>query len=111
MSDLPPDLPRLRTLETWLALALARVRERIADEERRERERRRGERTRPPAAEWLIETGIGEGHRALYVHTGGCHMAGKRVRGVSRDAAARAVAEGVEACSHCRADTGLGIHG
>ncbi|WP_237693375.1 hypothetical protein [Streptomyces sp. SID2888] len=31
MNDLPLDLPRLRTLETWLAMTLDRVRQQIAD--------------------------------------------------------------------------------
>ncbi|MFJ4609466.1 hypothetical protein [Streptomyces griseus] len=34
MGDLPPDVDRLRTLETWLALSLKRVREEIAAAER-----------------------------------------------------------------------------
>lgn len=109
MSDLPPDLPRLRTLETWLVMSLDRVRERIAAEEQRERERRHGLAVRPPVPDWQIEVGIGASRAPLYVHVGGCRMAGKRVRAVSREAAARAVADGVEACSHCRADTELGI--
>ncbi|MFG2525041.1 DUF6233 domain-containing protein [Streptomyces sp. NPDC048527] len=37
------------------------------------------------------------------------HMAGKRSRGVERDQALRAVAEGVDACPHCRPDTELGV--
>jgi hypothetical protein len=111
MSDLPPDLPRLRTLETFLVMLLGRVRERIAAVERRERERQRRTEARPPVPDWVIEAGIGASHAPLYVHVGGCHMAGKRVKAVSREVAARAVADGVEACSHCRADTELGILG
>ncbi len=34
MGDLPPDLDRLRTLETWLSPSLKRVREEIAAAER-----------------------------------------------------------------------------
>ncbi|MBM9617234.1 DUF6233 domain-containing protein [Streptomyces zhihengii] len=110
MTDLPPDLPRLRTLETWLLLALQRVRDRIADLERQEKERARGEAARPPVPDWTIELGIGDDRGPLYVHTGTCHMAGHRRRPVTREAAARAIADGVEACTHCRADTGLGFH-
>ncbi|MFJ5901878.1 hypothetical protein ACIQFZ_42650 [Streptomyces sp. NPDC093064] len=47
MNDPPPDLPCLRTLETWLALTLDRVRQQIATTERREHERQRGEQARP----------------------------------------------------------------
>jgi hypothetical protein len=35
-------------------------------------------------------------------------MAGKRSRGVQRDQALRALAEGIDACTHCRPDTELG---
>ncbi|MFD7774293.1 DUF6233 domain-containing protein [Streptomyces sp. NPDC059753] len=80
----------------------------IAAEERREAERQRGEQARPPAPDWLIEMGLG-GRDPVYVHVGGCHMAGKRSRGVERDQALRAVTEGIDACPHCRPDTGLGL--
>ncbi|MDQ0848042.1 hypothetical protein [Streptomyces sp. V1I6] len=48
MSDLPPDLPRLRTLEHWLTLSLDRVRERISFLEQRQREQAHGAAVRPP---------------------------------------------------------------
>ncbi|MFD5569958.1 DUF6233 domain-containing protein [Streptomyces cadmiisoli] len=80
----------------------------IADEERRETERRRRLLARPPAPEWLVEQGLGES-TAVYVHVGNCHMAGKRSKGVQRDQAVRALADGVDACPHCRPDTRLGI--
>ncbi|MFF4351447.1 DUF6233 domain-containing protein [Streptomyces sp. NPDC001530] len=61
------------------------------------------------AADWLIEQGL-SGREPVYVHVGGCWNAGKRSRGVERDQAVRALAEGgVPACPHCRPDTGLGI--
>jgi hypothetical protein len=107
MNDLPPDLPRLRILETWLALSLDRVRQQITAAERREQERQHGMDARPPTPDWLIERGIGEGP-AVYVHVGGCHMAGKRSKGAARDVALRALAEGVAACPHCRPDSELG---
>ncbi|MGQ4388854.1 DUF6233 domain-containing protein [Streptomyces sp. SAS_270] len=40
-----------------------------------------------------MERGIGEGP-AVYVHVGGCHMAGKRSEGVARDQALRALTDG-----------------
>jgi hypothetical protein len=98
---------RLRTLETWLALSLDEVRKAIAVAERHERERQRRLETRPPAADWLLEAGIGDGP-AVYVHMGGCHMAGSRCRGVPRHVALGVLTEGVEACPHCRPDTELG---
>ncbi|CAM5507386.1 hypothetical protein [Streptomyces tanashiensis] len=36
MSELPPDPPRLRTLETWLTVSLERVGARIAEVEIRD---------------------------------------------------------------------------
>jgi hypothetical protein len=106
--DLPPDLPRLEAIETYLALALARVREKKADLVRREQERQRGVQARPPAPDWLIEEGLNGHSPAVYVHVGGCHMAGKRSRGVARDQALRALVDGVPACTHCRPDSELG---
>ncbi|MFJ5156299.1 DUF6233 domain-containing protein [Streptomyces sp. NPDC088353] len=109
MNDLPSDLPRLRTLETYLTYSLRRVRERIAAVERREAEQRRGEQARPPAPDWLLEQGLNRDALPITVHVGGCHMAGKRHKGVTRATALRALAEGVPACTHCRPDTELGI--
>jgi hypothetical protein len=36
-------------------------------------------------------------------------MVGNRAHGVSADVAVRALADGVEACPHCRPDTLLGV--
>ncbi|WP_217177314.1 DUF6233 domain-containing protein [Streptomyces sp. AC495_CC817] len=109
MTDLPPDLSRLRILETWLALTLDRVRRQIADEERREAERRRGVQARPPAPAWLIERSLSRGTPPVYVHVGDCCMVGKRSKGVDRGEAVRALVDGIDACQHCRPDTALGI--
>ncbi|WP_347232857.1 hypothetical protein [Streptomyces silvensis] len=48
MSDLPPDLPRLRTLRTWHAMWVERLDEAIATAEQQEVERARGRARRPP---------------------------------------------------------------
>ncbi|MET7538248.1 DUF6233 domain-containing protein [Streptomyces sp. NPDC005507] len=80
----------------------------IAAEERRETGQAREAAPRPPAPDWLIEMGLG-GRDPVYVHIGGCHMAGKRSRGVDRDQALRAVTEGIDACPHCRPDTELRV--
>ncbi|MFD4973147.1 DUF6233 domain-containing protein [Streptomyces sp. NPDC058424] len=108
MNDLPPDLPRLRTLETWLALSLDRVRQQIAAAERHEQERQQGEQGRPPMPDWILEGGLNRGSPPVAVHVGGCHMAGKRWKGVSQDVALRALIEGIDACGHCRPDAALG---
>jgi Family of unknown function (DUF6233) len=110
MHDLPPSsrLAQLRFLERVQLSDLERTRRWIAEEERREAERRRGEEARPPAADWVVQMSLGSQH-PVAVHVGGCQMAGKRWRPVGRDQAVRAIAGGVEACSHCRPDTELGV--
>ncbi|MFI9824431.1 DUF6233 domain-containing protein [Streptomyces sp. NPDC052013] len=108
MPDLPPDLPRLRILETWLTLALNEVRQAIAAMERREAERQRGLERRPPPPDWLLELGLNRTSPPAYVHAGDCWNAGHRSRGVSRDQALRAISDGVKPCPHCRPDTELG---
>jgi hypothetical protein len=109
VTNLPPDLPRLRVLETWLALTLAQVRQAIADAERRENERQRGEQARPAPPDWLLETGLNRDSPPVQIHTGDCWNKGKRVRGITRDEALRALADGVRACTACRPDTELGF--
>lgn len=109
MTDLPPDLPRLQVLETWLVLTLGRVRDQIAAAEQREAERQRGIKARPPEPDWLIDRGLNRDARPVYVHVGGCHMAGKRSVGVTRTEALRALMDRVDPCPHCRPDTELGI--
>lgn len=109
VNDLPPDLPRLRTLETWLTLTLDRVRAQIAAAEQREKERRQGEARRPPTPDWVLELGIGVGAPPSEVHVGGCYAAGKRRREISREQALALLADGVRACTHCRPDTDLGV--
>ena len=109
MNDLPPDLPRLRTLETWLAYTLDRVRRQIAELERQAAERERGEQARPPTPDWVLELGLNRDSPAVYVHAAGCWNTGKRCKGVDRATALRALAEGVAACPHCRPDTELGV--
>ncbi|WP_433916939.1 DUF6233 domain-containing protein [Streptomyces sp. NBC_01744] len=109
MYDLPPDLPRLRTLRTWYAMWVDRIDEAIAAAEQRERERQQGERARPPQPDWIMELGIGVDSRPIEVHVGGCYAAGKRRRAISREQALAALADGIRACIHCRPDTELGV--
>lgn len=98
----------LRFLERVQQADLDRTRRWIADEQRREEEHRRGEEARPPQPDWLLEQGLNRDAAPVYVHAGGCWNATKRSRGVPRDVALRALAEGVPACSHCRPDVELG---
>ncbi|WP_426568073.1 DUF6233 domain-containing protein [Streptomyces canus] len=104
--DLPPDLGRLRTVEQFLVLALERVREQIAKQERREQEQQRAIEARPLAPDWLIEQ-LPSG--PTYVHAGDCWAAGKRSTGVSREQARRALRDGATACSACTPDSALGL--
>jgi hypothetical protein len=107
-----PGLSRLallRFLERVQERDLARTRQWIANEERREAERRRGRKARPPAPEWLIEVGLNPQAPPVFVHVGDCWMAGKRSRAVSREQARRALADGVRACRQCQPDTALGM--
>lgn len=109
MNDQPSTrLDQLLFLKRVQEADLERTRRWIAAEERQQQERRRGEQARPPEPDWLIEQGL-DGRQAVYVHVGGCRMAGKRNRGVQRDQALRALADGIAACTHCRPDTELGV--
>ncbi|MFB8000113.1 DUF6233 domain-containing protein [Streptomyces sp. NPDC056002] len=107
---MPPltRLDLLRFLERVQVGDLWRTRRWIEEEERREAEQARGSAAHPPEPDWLIEMGL-NGRAPVYVHAGGCHMAGKRSRGVERGQALRALAEAVPACPHCRPDTELGV--
>ncbi|MBR8638567.1 hypothetical protein KEF29_02955 [Streptomyces tuirus] len=109
MNDLPPDLPRLRTLETWLLLTLDEVRRAITAAEQRDAERQTGLERRPPPPDWLLELGLNRDAPPVQVHCGDCWNSGKRVKGISRDEALRALADGVKACGACRPDSELGF--
>ncbi|MFI9824583.1 DUF6233 domain-containing protein [Streptomyces sp. NPDC052013] len=108
MIDLPPDLLRLRTLETFLQLLLDEVRRAIAHAEQRQAERQRDIEARPPAPDWLLELGLNRNSPPVQVHVGGCWNAGKRSKGIGRDDVLRALADGVKACGACRPDSELG---
>ncbi|HEY6115131.1 MAG TPA: DUF6233 domain-containing protein [Candidatus Dormibacteraeota bacterium] len=108
MNDQPSRLDLLRFLERVQQADLQRTRRWIADEERKAAERQRGEQARPPAPDWLLEMGLNRDSPPNMIHVGGCHMAGKRSKGISRTDALRWLAEGIPACSHCRPDSELG---
>ncbi|MGW7053151.1 DUF6233 domain-containing protein [Streptomyces sp. NPDC054887] len=109
MSDLPPDLPRLRTLETWHVMWLDRIRAAITAAEEREAGARRAEERRPPPPEWVVQLGIGVGRPPVAVHAGGCANAGKRWQAISRDDARRLLDGDVQACTLCAPDRDLGM--
>jgi hypothetical protein len=105
----PSRLALLRFLERVQERDLARTRQWIANEERREAEQRRGRKARLPSPEWLIEAGLNPQGPPVFVHVGDCWMAGKRSRAVSREQARRALADGVTACRQCQPDAALGM--
>ncbi|OKJ48627.1 hypothetical protein AMK27_38320 [Streptomyces sp. CB02009] len=110
MSELPPDLPRLRTLGHWLVLSLDRVRERIAEVETREAALR-PVRPRPEGPGWVLSFLL-EGGRPIAdsIHIGDCRLAARHRRPLSRDEARRALTNGgIRACDICRPDSALGI--
>ncbi|MEU5769732.1 DUF6233 domain-containing protein [Streptomyces asoensis] len=86
---------------------LERTRKWIAREEQRKQQQRRGAKARPPQPDWLIERGLARESPPDMVHADGCHMAGKRSRGIGRSDALRRLAQGIPACTHCRPDSRL----
>ncbi|MEU6903646.1 DUF6233 domain-containing protein [Streptomyces virginiae] len=77
MSVLPPDLPRLQTLVTYLRGELGRAERALtAAEEREAAAVRQQPAPEPPA--WLVERGIGAGRLPARLHTGDCWDTGKR---------------------------------
>ncbi|MFB7630479.1 DUF6233 domain-containing protein [Streptomyces sp. NPDC056149] len=107
MHDLPPDVGRLRVLETWLALSLERVRRQIAVAEQQDAQQKRA--APPPVPKWVVQLSIGGSGQPVAVHVGDCTLAGRRARPISHEQAVRALTEGLEACSLCRPDTELGM--
>ncbi|MFJ5548746.1 DUF6233 domain-containing protein [Streptomyces sp. NPDC093225] len=108
MSVLPPDLPRLRTLVTYLRGELKRTEAALAAAEEAEtQEAVRRLPPEPPA--WLIERGIGTGRPAIRLHVGGCWDTGKRSIPATTEQVRHLLTEGVPACPHCRPDTALGV--
>ena len=90
----------------WLARIDDKInRVRLAEEEKARAAAAVAER-RP---DWLLDYGLNRDALPIGVHTGDCHMAGKRSKGVDSDTARRAIAGGIPACSHCRPDSELGI--
>ncbi|MGW6463644.1 DUF6233 domain-containing protein [Streptomyces rubiginosohelvolus] len=108
--DLPPDLPRLRTLETWAAHYLTRIRTRIAAVERQQAPVPTAAhaqatvgpgRARTP--DWgLAEAGIGV--PITEVHRGDCWARGRSLVAVSAERARAELADGAQPCAVCSPD-------
>ncbi|WP_263399236.1 hypothetical protein [Streptomyces venezuelae] len=71
MSVLPPDLPRLQTLITYLRGELGRAEKALAAAEEREAATARQQPAPEPAA-WLVERSIGASRLPVRIHTGDC---------------------------------------
>ncbi|MET8940403.1 DUF6233 domain-containing protein [Streptomyces rubiginosohelvolus] len=112
--DLPPDLARLRTLETWAAHYLTRIRARIAAVERQQAQQPPAPTAAPPVRsaagpgrvrtpDWgLAEAGIGV--PATEIHRGDCWARGKTLVPVSVERARAELAGGAQSCAVCRPD-------
>lgn len=107
MFDLPPDLPRLRTLERQLSIWMGHIRQAIVEAEATEqRQQKEAAHTRPVVG-WRIERRHMNDNRDGFLHVGDCHMGSGRA--CTREQALEALAAGVVACEFCRPDTELGI--
>lgn len=100
MSELPPDLPRLQVIRTYLQQQLKAVDAAIAA-------------AQPPATMWRIEHLPGGGRTGRGVlHEAGCPFAEGKGGQLDRAAALVALAEdSVSPCDQCRPERGLGAAG
>ncbi|MFJ2854335.1 DUF6233 domain-containing protein [Streptomyces rubiginosohelvolus] len=110
--DLPPDLARLRVLETWAAHYLTRIRARIAAVGRQQAQQRPPAPTavplvRPAAGpgrartpDWgLAEAGIGV--PATEIHRSDCWAGGRSLVPVTAERARAELAGGAQPCAVC----------
>ncbi|AKL64141.1 MULTISPECIES: DUF6233 domain-containing protein [unclassified Streptomyces] len=116
MSVLPPDLPRLRTLVTYLRGELSRMEQALAAAEGRKAATVRKQAQPAPEPEpepeppaWLVERGIGVGRLPVRAHAGDCWDTRSRCAPASADQIRALLAQGIPACPHCRPDTALGV--
>ncbi|MFF9011162.1 DUF6233 domain-containing protein [Streptomyces goshikiensis] len=108
MSVLPPDLPRLRTLVTYLRGELSRTEQALASaEECDAATARKQAQPAPESPAWLVERGIGVGRLPVRVHTGDCWDTRSRCTPAGADQIRALLAQGIPACPHCRPDTAL----
>lgn len=107
MFDLPPDLPRLRTLELWHRMWLQRIEAAIAEAEATEQRQQQAARLVPPCTGWKLQRGIDRDRTPMSVHQADCGLGSGPT--ITRDQALRLLADGVEACAVCRPDVELGV--
>jgi hypothetical protein len=108
MYDLPPDLPRLHTLRTWVARQLNHIDKAIAAAERaapapQPAVEKPVEPPRKRAPAWgLARKGVGSSD--LEVHRGDCWADGGHMEAISRERAVAELGAGVAACDVCQPD-------
>ncbi|MBB4893579.1 hypothetical protein FHS39_002610 [Streptomyces olivoverticillatus] len=94
MNDLPPDLPRLRTLETYLELQLQRVRDAIEGLEPTKEETK--------AEGWVLQHIPSPRDKPLsWLHTSTCILAKGGARLTRREARLALAEAGVRPCETC----------
>jgi len=108
--DLPTDLPRLRTLETYLAMLLGDVCERIAKIEQQQKAAA-PRRALPDRPEYVLSYLRERGQPvADSVHLGDCEQVSHHTRPLAREQALQAITGGgLRACEICRPDSELGV--
>ncbi|PAX83115.1 hypothetical protein CLM85_00820 [Streptomyces albidoflavus] len=104
----PSRLAMLQFAERVAEQHLAMVRRWRQREEQLQQERAASAARRPPLPDFVVELGIGHGAPPVGVHLGDCHAIGSRRRSLERARLLAALAEGVEACTHCRPDKAVG---
>lgn len=105
MHDLPPDLPRLRTLRDWHAMWVERLDTVIArTEEREAAEAELRRRHAPPPPAWLVEPD--RFRRAL--HAGDCARVPAVAAPVTEAEALLELQQGTIPCADCQPDVKLG---
>lgn len=110
MYDLPTDLPRLRTLETYLDMLLGDVRDRIGKIEQQQ-VAAKPVRALPDAPAYVLSYLRKRGQPvADSVHLGDCRQVSHHTRPLTREQALQAITSGgIRACEICRPDSELGV--
>ncbi|MEU1088993.1 DUF6233 domain-containing protein [Streptomyces sp. NPDC005892] len=105
MYDLPPDLPRLHTLRTWIALQLDHINQAIAVAEKAQQAGQapapKTEPATPPTPDWGI-TRQGRGAPTTEIHQGDCWAYAGRMEPLSREQAITELRSGAQPCDVCR---------
>jgi nitrile hydratase subunit alpha len=108
VNDLPPDVHRLRVIETYLQLQLDQVREALRQAEKREADERRARQRAYAEQHWKLQPR--RGTRECVLHRGGCGQWKRQMGYLDREEVLLALEDeaiAVEMCQVCRPETGL----